>query len=335
MKYSIDKFLWEILAIDSTTGKEGRLADFLVNKVTPQGAKTAIHHVAHDQKNVFFTWGCPKVIFCTHLDTVPPYIQPQKKAGKIYGRGACDAKGQIAAMYQACQELYQEQQQDFGLLLLAAEETNSAGAKLANTLIKGSQFIIIGEPTNRKLTTAAKGNMLIELKVSGRSAHSGYPEHGKCAIKTFNLFLNKLAKLKFSVDKKLGKTTYNISCLSTDNSHNVVADNLQCKLFFRTTFKSHHLIEQKLRKVAGKDVKIKQVSASQPITFFTVPGFPKAAVSFGSDAPSLSRLGQPILYGPGSILHAHTIKEQIKIKDLKLAVRDLKKLYYKLSLVTT
>ncbi len=324
------KFLLNLMTIDSTTGSEHRLADYLVKNFKPVGATIKIQRTARKQKNIFFKWGKPKIVFCTHLDTVAPYIPPHQKAGIIHGRGACDAKGQITAMYETCRQLYQEGQKDFGLLLLADEEKKSTGAKTANKLVKHCKYIIIGEPTENKLITAAKGILLAEVTTTGKAAHSGYPEHGESAVENLRLFLNKLAAIKFPKDRQLGKTTYNVSLAKTINPLNVIPDKATCKILFRTTFTSHNHLEKIIKKLAGKKVQLKIINDGSPMSFFTVPGFKTGRVSFGSDAPHLSNLGKRLLYGPGNILNAHTENEQIKISELKKAVIDLKKLYYNL-----
>ena len=107
----------EMLAIDSTSGREREFAAFLAERMAgaarrvqtfevdtmsadcPQGCAVPV--------NLLVTWGEPKIYFCTHLDTVPPYIAPQEadSGAVMTGRGTCDAKGQIFAMYEACQIL--------------------------------------------------------------------------------------------------------------------------------------------------------------------------------------------------------------------------------------
>ena len=136
----------EILGIDSTSGSERRMAAFLKERLEGE-----IHEyeVGDGTVNLLLDWsgtGHPSFVFCTHLDTVPPYIPPSvelvrqgdllpdgRKAVSddtiIKGRGSCDAKGQIFSMYNACLELSKEGYKDFGLLLLAGEETGSHGAK--------------------------------------------------------------------------------------------------------------------------------------------------------------------------------------------------------------
>jgi acetylornithine deacetylase len=323
-------FLMTILAIDSTSGTEEKLADFIVANYQPAGAKIDLQKTANAKNNVFFQWGKPEIIFCTHLDTVPPYIAPHANEKTIYGRGSCDAKGQIAAMYQTCLQLHKEHQTNFGLLLTAGEEIDSYGAKAANELITGCQYVIVGEPTENKLIKAGKGTLQAAVTISGKTAHSGYPDLGENAINLMRHFLDQLDQINFDEDELLGKTTYNIGLLSAPNAHNVVADLVSFRLLFRTTFKTHNIIEEKISSILNKNIEIIFQKGAPPIQFHTVNGFATEVVAYGSDAPYLTKLGKPLLYGPGSILNAHTEHEQINIAELTQAVTDLKKIYYKI-----
>jgi acetylornithine deacetylase len=324
-------FLHDILTIDSTSGQEENLADFITTNYKPQNAVVEIQLIPNGKKNVYFKWGDPKIIFCSHLDTVPPYIAPSSDATTIYGRGACDAKGQIAVIYQACQELSAARQTDFGMLLLAGEEEGSYGAEVANQLISGCNYVIVCEPTGNKLISAAKGNLLFAGKIIGKTAHSGYPELGVSALETFHAFLNELAALDFPKDKMLGATTYNIGLLHSDNACNVIPDKITFNLLFRTTFATCNILQAMVTSLANEYIEINCLYGDLPQQFYVLPGFATDVVAFGSDAPKLFNLGKPLLYGPGSILVAHSTHEQVAIADLERAVIDLQKIYYTLS----
>ncbi|MDD5361798.1 MAG: M20/M25/M40 family metallo-hydrolase [Ignavibacteria bacterium] len=323
-------FLIKILEIDSTSGKEETAAEFIAENFKPAKASLEIQNIPNGKKNVFFKWGKPKIIFCSHLDTVPPYIPPKLENGVLKGRGACDAKGQIAVMYETCRLLEQEGKTNFGLLMLAGEEIGSYGAIEANKLIKDCQFVIVGEPTENKIIEAGKGNLLFEVAIKGKSAHSGYPEKGDNAVERMRVFLNKLSELEFPIDDVLGKTTYNIGLLSSNNAHNVISDFVKFKIFFRTTFASHHILEGKIKNIADDNTDLRTIYGDEPIEFYSPDGFEKGIVSYGSDAPDLYNLGRRLLYGPGTILVAHTENEFVEISELEKAVINLKNIFYKL-----
>ena len=171
-------FFHKILSIDSTSGREAELADILSVEFAAPGRKVESFEVGDGTKNILVSWGSPKVVFCTHLDTVPPYISPSFHDDRVEGRGTCDAKGQIFAMYEACKELEAKGCSDFGLLLLAGEETGSFGAKAFSVMAKeigwSADWVIVGEPTDNYMASAAKGTKSFEVAFSGKAFHSGY-----------------------------------------------------------------------------------------------------------------------------------------------------------------
>jgi acetylornithine deacetylase len=318
------------MSIDSTSGREKELAYYVKDNFKTDKNTAELQDVGDGTYNVFFKWGSPGVIFCTHLDTVPPYIPPRAEGDMIFGRGSCDAKGQITAMYEACLQLEKQGNTDFGLLLLAGEEIGSTGGPVANKLITGCKYTVIGEPTENKLISAGKGTKHFEVLISGKNAHSGYPHMGDNAIETMRNFLNLLAVLEFPEDPVLGKTTYNIGKLSADNAVNVVPASVSFKLMYRTSFASDHLVAEKLLALNSDKISVKFLGGDQPIRFEVFDGKGNNIVAYGTDAPSLPGLGKKVLFGPGSIFHAHTDNEQIRIQEMEEAVIKLKDIYFKI-----
>jgi len=321
------KELKQIMEIDSTSGTEVELARFIARNFSMPGSTLQIQEVGDGTVNLFYKWGEPKIIFCTHLDTVPPYIKPKTEGNKISGRGACDAKGQIIAVYHTCRELYDKGEDNFGLLLVSGEEVGSKGAKVANELITGCEYVIVGEPTENRLIKAGKGIQLYEVRIDGISAHSGYPQLGDDAVERMRLFLNRLSKAGFPADPLLGNTTFNIGMLSSNNVHNVLSDLVTFKLYFRTTFASHSVVEQILQSISGSQITITKIREDNPMRFHYLEGFESNTVAFGSDAPCLYNLGKCLMYGPGTIKVAHTDEEYINIEDINKAVADLKAIF--------
>jgi acetylornithine deacetylase len=322
--------LMKLMQIDSTSGREAELAIYIRDNFKNDNNVIELQDVGDGTCNVFLKWGIPKVIFCTHLDTVPPYISPKNEGDIIYGRGACDAKGQIISMYEACLDLQKEGNTGFGLLLLAGEEVGSKGAKIANKLIEGCEYVIVGEPTENKIIRAGKGTKRFEVVISGKSAHSGYPHLGDDAVERFRKFLNELAKIDFPHDEILGETTYNISGINAPNAVNVVPDNVFFRIYIRTTFKSDRFVTDKLMNMNDDRINVKLLGGDAPINFETLDFEGNNIVSYGSDAPVLTNLGKRMLYGPGSIFYAHTENEQIRTDELYEAVNVYKSIYYKI-----
>ena len=348
-------FFHRILSVDSTSGKEGELADMLAVELAADGRRVELFEVGDGTKNLLVSWGTPKVVFCTHLDTVPPYISPVLEGDVVRGRGSCDAKGQIFAMYEACKVLEARGCTDFGLLLLAGEETGSFGAKAFNASpAVDDAWLIVGEPTDNCMASAAKGTKSFEVTFTGKACHSGYPENGASAIMYFNDFTNALRSIVFPVDPVLGETTWNIGKLSSDNPQNILSDSLTCRVYFRTTFESDQMVCNIMKNIAGEDAKlrfgkpkaqdgsdlvakevapwqkamsVKTFGGDTPSRFETLPGFETKPVSFGSDAPQLTCFQHKILCGPGSILVAHRDEEHITLADIEKAIAQYVRMY--------
>lgn len=274
--------------------------------------------------NLFLKWGAPSVVFCTHMDTVPPYIAPEFPGSllRITGRGSCDAKGQIFAMYTACKELEAKGCTDFGLLILAGEETGSWGAKAFSKTGFEAPFLIVGEPTDNKMVSAAKGTLSYDLKFTGEAFHSGYPQYGTSAVELFNQFYNALKAVEWGLDPELGETTWNIGLLHSDNPQNILSPELTCRLYFRTTSLSHQAVQTWMERASAPLLTVTPRGGDVPARYVTLPGFESAPVAFGSDAPHLTGFGHKIICGPGSIKVAHRDNENVLVADLEAAVEQ-------------
>jgi acetylornithine deacetylase len=324
-------FLLDILNFDSTSGRENELAKYIYTNYKPFSSTAEIQETKEGRLNVFFKTGEPRIIFCSHLDTVPPFIKPEKKDDIINGRGSCDAKGQIAYLLEVYEQLITEGYDNIGMLMLSGEEDGSQGAIRANENLINCEFIIIGEPTENKFIKASKGNLLVNVTFKGKSCHSGYPEKGDSAFDRALKFFIKLNSINFPNDSLLGKTTYNVGKFISDNAHNVVSDYITCKIFFRTTFESNGLIESTLKSISDERTEYEFICGDAPMKFYTEDNVETNVVSFGTDAPSFTNVPNKILYGPGSILDAHTGHEFVRIKDLYKAVEDIKLLFKKIT----
>lgn len=339
-----DLFL-KMLEIRSTSGEERHLAEFLKERLPFGGRPVLCDEVGDGTLNLLFDWsgtGTPSFVFCSHMDTVPPYIPPtvvdvrkgdvlpdgrvaQVDDTMVRGRGSCDAKGQIFAMYTACRQLYEEGFRDFGLLLLSGEETGSFGAKAFTKAHPAGRwrFVLVGEPTDNCLVSASKGTKAFEVTVTGKACHSGYPERGESAVERFVDFMDALRLVKFPEDPVLGPTTYNVGRLVSDNPQNVLSPELRFRLYFRTTFATDTLVEDILSGICGRGLSFKAFGGDEPLHYcHSVKGIPSKTVAFGSDAPRLTGFPEKAICGPGSILTAHTADEYVLRSQLEEAVRQ-------------
>ena len=319
----------DILSIDSTSGKVRDMALWLNDHLDAPSKQ--LMEVGDGTLNLLLTWGEPRVVFCTHMDTVPPYIPPSflipgSTRNLIQGRGTCDAKGQLFALYTACKELESEGATGFGLLILAGEETGSWGAKaFAKTDFK-APFLIVGEPTENKMISASKGTKSYDLRFIGEAFHSGYPEYGVSAVDLFNEFYNKLKATDFGEDPVLGKTTWNIGLVKSDNPQNILSPELTCRLYFRTTFVSDEKVVA-FMEIAGQArneeatrIEVTPRGGDSPAKYVVLPGFESAPAAFGTDAPHLTNFGHKIICGPGTVRVAHRDDEHITLAELEEAI---------------
>lgn len=309
----------DMLRIDSTSGREAEFACFLESALkTP--LNTVRRFESADALNLLFSWGSPKFFFCTHMDTVPPYIPPALEGDVVKGRGACDAKGQIFSMFEACKELEHQGYTDFALLLLSGEETGSFGAKAFTRDCPGGDIVLVGEPTDGKMVSASKGTKSFAVRIPGKACHSGYPQFGKSAVEKFIDFCNELRSVSFPVDPVLGETTWNIGNLASDNPQNILSPEVSFRIYFRTTFVSDSMVQEWMESRPGMEVT--PYGGDTPMTYFTVEGIPLTTVAFGSDAPRLDKFARRALCGPGSIRVAHTPDEQISLGEIEQAVKQ-------------
>ena len=259
------------------------------------------------------------------MDTVPPFIASSEDDQRIYGRGACDAKGIIAAQILAAEKLRGEGL-FVGLLFLVGEERDSIGAKAANEQPLGARFMINGEPTENHLALASKGTLRIELTASGRMAHSAYPELGESAIDKLIQALTRLRAMTLPILEGIGPCTLNIGLIEGGRAPNVIPDHAKAHLLYRLVGPTEELRRQIVETV-GELAKVDFYLEIPFVRLRAVDGWPTMVAAFTTDIPALTNWGEPLLVGPGSIHVAHTDGEYVEKKQLSDAVE----LYYGLT----
>jgi len=313
----------KLVDVDSTTGGEAAVGEMLLRELAALGYDAQKMPVEADRFNVYAMprgQARPAVVLSTHMDTVPPFFPSSETTGKIYGRGACDAKGIIAAQIAAAEKLRQENVA-VGLLFLVGEERDSAGAKVANQHAPGSRFLINGEPTENNLAVASKGSLRVEITASGTMAHSAYPELGESAIEKLLAALERLRAVKLASDPELGPTTVNIGILEGGRAPNVIADHARAHLLYRLVGPAENLKQEIVAAVGGL-AKVEFVLEIPCVRLRALDGLPTMVAAFTTDIPALSNWGEPLLLGPGSIHVAHTEGEYVEKKQL-LEAMDL------------
>jgi acetylornithine deacetylase len=309
----------ELLAIQSPTRDEGRAVEFVSRWLIARGWNVTLQDVSPGRSNVWASRRGGGVTLSTHLDTVPPYVAPRLDATRLYGRGSCDAKGIAAAMLVAADRLAAAGEERVDLLLVVGEERGSDGARAANQLEPTSRFLVNGEPTESRLATGCKGALRVIARTRGREAHSAYPELGASAILPMCELLPGLARLELPSDRLLGPTTVNVGLIKGGTEANIVPAHCEVEMMVRLVG-DRAPVEAALEKWAGDRAELSYGSFIPAQHFHTVPGFDTAPMAYTSDIPLLTRWGQPLLFGPGSIHVAHTPDEFVDLEELRASV---------------
>ncbi|HZE72504.1 MAG TPA: M20/M25/M40 family metallo-hydrolase [Pyrinomonadaceae bacterium] len=320
-----------LIDIPSATGEEAAVGHFLHSYLKEVGYQVEFQQVEGDRGNIIATTGAPpRVVFSTHMDTVPPHIPAAEDEHTIHGRGACDAKGIIAAQISAAQELLGQGVEEVGLLFTVDEEMSSAGAAVANQhrCARDCRYLINGEPTDNRLAVGTKGSLRLKLSSEGQSAHSAYPEQGESAIEKLLSALEAVRKCDWPSDEFFGETTCNIGTIQGGTRPNVIPAHAEAVLQIRLATDETE-IKALLEKAIDGQATIEYLSVHPPIRLLDLGGFDRCVVRFTTDIPYLSNWGRPLLLGPGSILDAHTPHELVKKAELQRAVE----LYVKLATI--
>ena len=318
------KRLRDWIEIPSVTGGEGDYADALARRLRESGLDVELQEVAPGRHNVLARRGVPSVVFCTHLDTVPPFFGSREDADFVHGRGSCDAKGPALAMLTAADELMREGEDALGFLFTVGEETDSAGARHANELLAepwAPRFVIVGEPTENRFVRAHKGAFKGRLVARGVAGHSSQ-KVGPSAVHELVQCAARLLGTDWGTHAHLGPGTLNLGQIEGGVAPNVVADRASASVLLRAV-EEPDVCAAKLSRCLGEHVSFESHFANYgPIEFHVPAGEDPIEVAFGTDAPHMPRWGTPLLYGPGRILDAHTDHERVSKQSFQRAVAD-------------
>jgi len=317
-----------LVDIDSTTYFEGACGVFLDEYLQSLGYQVerqpveqpGINGATNERFNVYakMPGADPKITLSTHFDTVPPYFGSSEDDTYVYGRGACDAKGILASQIAAAEKLYAGGV-PVNLLYVVGEERDSAGAKVANRDGRGSRFLINGEPTENRLALATKGALRVELRASGKMAHSAYPELGESAIDKLVDVLHELSRTDLPIDPEIGESTLNVGLVNGGRAPNVIPDAAEAHVLIRTVGDSQP-VKDTVTRIVGNRCDIKFALDLAAVRMKRVPGFETMVAKYATDISSLTNWGEPLLLGPGTIHVAHTPDERILKSELLGAV---------------
>ncbi|MGD1088744.1 MAG: M20/M25/M40 family metallo-hydrolase [Verrucomicrobiota bacterium] len=357
-----EKLLAELIALPSVNpaflpprhqhAGEKRVADFLATVAARAGLEVEFQKVFPGRSNLIVRL-LPRnrikqtILLAPHLDTVgadgTKFI-PQRKNGRLHGRGACDTKGSVAAMLSALCDLADSKSRPRETEIIFAglidEENAQAGSRALAASGFKADLAIVGEPTELQVVTAHKGSLWLQLETRGKAAHGATPQFGKNAIHEMSRIVNVLetdyaARLRKRKHPLLGVATVNVGTISGGTQPNIVPDRCAISVDRRTLpgeteTKVKNEITAFLR--AGKlSAKISSAKLAPALPLETNPKLPlvqkflkgvgqskPAGVHFFCDAAVLSAGGIPgVVFGPGDVAQAHTADEWISLFELE------------------
>lgn len=322
-------YIRRLIDIPSVSGEEREVGRFLGDDLAEKGFTVVRQQVEPERRNVYAVQDgvSPRMVFCTHIDTVPPFYPSSEDDEYIYGRGSCDAKGIAATMIAATMALRDAGVRDVGLLFVVGEEVDSIGAIAANDLESDSRYVVVGEPTENRMATGHKGGFKFKLSALGKAAHSAYPRLGASAIAFLLDALTEIRAEDWGTNEVLGDATINVGTIAGGLAANVFAPDAESEVFIRVVEKARD-VQAKIDAILSRHPKVtyEVITQSDAVFCETVPGFDTAPVSFGTDIPALHAFGKPLLLGPGSIHDAHTNAEKLGKHEAVEAVAYYQKL---------
>lgn len=365
-----EKLLSELVALPSVNpaflpsgdprGGEARVAEFLAATAAKAGVDIAFQQVFPGRANLLARMtplGKPRrrILLAPHLDTVngtDEQFTPRIRNGKLFGRGACDTKGSVAAMVSALCDLAQNGRRpaETEILftgLIDEEDAQTGSRTLADSGLK-ADLAIVGEATNLQVVTAHKGSLWLRLETRGRSAHGSRPELGKNAVLEMarvvelleGKYASQLCRRRHSL---LGRATVNVGAIAGGSQPNIVPDHCHILVDRRTLpGETEASVRREVRALLRKQKLRATLASSKPVPCLpleTSPDLPlirqlmsyvdqerPVGVVYFCDASVLSQGGIPsIVFGPGDIAQAHTADEWISLAQLERATVILKR----------
>lgn len=314
---------YDLCAISSVSGNEAAVVDFLETYLVAHDLVVERIATSPGRFNLFAyakTHAKYSAIFCTHLDTVAPFIAPRIHDGMLWGRGSCDAKGIAACMISAVLNERECGFDDLALLLTVGEEEASDGAKACDHILADrAALLVVGEPTDLRAAFAQKGSLVFDLIAKGKEAHSSRPHLGDSAIHKLVNDVARLVSHDWPSHEIFGDTLINFGEILGGNARNMLASHAQAKGIMRASVPIQVLTE-KIQSMLSPGVTLHVTSSTDPFRYFVPDQFESFLAGFGSDAAYLAKVGQPVLLGPGSLDRAHRDDEAISLDDMTAGV---------------
>jgi acetylornithine deacetylase len=365
----VGKLLIELIKLDSVNPSlaeggrgEGAVAARVAAFCEDHEIACVLEPIEADRANVLASvpgrGARPLLLFAAHMDTVPvtgwvrdPF-EAEREGTRIYGRGACDTKGSLAAMLVALAGVRGERPR--ATIVVAGtvdEEHRKAGARALAASGTRYEAAVIGEPTSLDLVVAHKGSVRWRIETRGRAAHTSKPHLGVNAI-------TRMARVITALEERLGPRyarrahplvgppTLTVSLINGGSHLCIVPD--RCEIGIDRRLVPGELPQAALAEVeevlaalrredptldarsilpaaedpaveAPADSRIAQVAA-RACAEVAGTGEPRG-VPYGTDASQLAPTGMDcVVVGPGSIDQAHTTDEYVELSEVEAAV---------------
>ncbi len=343
---------------------EGDCARWVAAFLRDCGAEVTLEEVYPDRPNVIARFRRevenvgPRLLLAPHLDTVSVAgmtIDPfggEIRDGRVWGRGASDTKGTMAAMLWALREMagvIPTLRASVGFAAMMGEETGQPGSRhFVRHHADEFDFAVVGEPTELETVHAHKGCFWVEITVRGRAAHGSTPERGENAIFKLNRLIDDVwedlqRELGRFTDPALGPPTVNLGMIRGGTRTNIVPDTAMAAFDFRETPALRQSggargLLRNLLQEKGWSGHFEEKVTVDATPLFTPPDHPEilrlqglgsrlATAPWFCDAGWLAAGGIPaVACGPGNIAQAHTRDEHIEITKLEEGARFYRRL---------
>ena len=342
---------------------EHRVAAFLESAARRQGLDVESQAVVPGRSNLLVRLSPRgevrhRVLLAPHMDTVgePAYalqLTPVVRDGRIYGRGACDTKGSVAAFFQSLLNVAasgtRPKHTEILFVGLIDEENMQLGSRHFAQHGPQGDLAIVGEPTGLEIVTAHKGDVWLRLRTTGRSAHGATPHRGKNAVTAMARIVLALeteyaAELAArTAHPRLGRPTVNVGRIDGGRQPNIVPAECTIDIDRRTlpgeteAGVRREIIALLRRHGLKASYDNLRTSPCEPLD--TCPDLPlvrsltRAAgrkgtrgVHYFTDAAPLAAGGTPsVVFGPGDIAQAHTEREWLAISQLEKSIQILER----------
>jgi acetylornithine deacetylase len=366
----VEEILSELVAIDSTSSRSNvEIIGLLATRAEALGLCARLFPYTDEQglkklqlvavhPKDFEDGGEVELALVGHTDTVPfdpawaEALTLTERDGRLYGRGACDTKGFIAAALAALEELdLRRLARPLALVLTADEEVGCLGAKrLAEAKPFRARHAVVGEPTSLRPMRAGKGYCLAEVLVRGREGHSAYPHLGASAIMRAARLVTRIETVAEEL-KELAHdafdpphTTLNVGLIRGGTAKNIIAGECRFTLEWRPVpGQRPELVAELVRREVerlreqdeGFDCEVSvtrldggaETPSDAPLVkaLEELTGQTAGTVAFGTEAPQLAELGaDAVVFGPGDIRVAHRTGEFVPAAELRECARILR-----------